>query len=209
MGSIGIEASDNSWRLGEKIKVARQLPQSVLDEGFAIWDSLHPERSISHILLLDAGYALNDLDSSIHMPKTIRMFSVEAETATYREVLDTLFMEYGVVLHAQPNGILTLLPWRPTAAPVVIDRKSLSTVSPFHFERRVDRKNGAKVTWALPEVIPDVLVYRDSLPVDSAGNFEGEAIAPGDYYPTDSDIEDIYQTYVENWLDKPTHRETD
>jgi hypothetical protein len=203
LGFIDIEASDNSWRLDEKIKVERQLPQSVLEEGFALWDSLHPERSISHILLLDDGYTLDELDSGIHMPKTIRMVSVEVETATYREVLDTLFMEYGVVLHAQPNGVLTLLPWRPSADPVVIDRKSLSTVRPFHFERRFDRKNGARVTWALPEVIPDVLVYRDSLPVDSEGNFEGHAVASGDFYPADSDIEDIYQTYVENWLDKP------
>jgi hypothetical protein len=48
-----------------------------------------------------------------------------------------------------------------------------------------------------------VLVYRESLPVDENGIFTGEAIASGDYFPKDSDIEDIYQSYVDNWLDRP------
>lgn len=203
IGDIAIEAADNSWRLDEKIKTSRQMPASVSDAGFYIWNPEDQQHSICHILLTEAGYATTEIDHSISALAQIAMVSVEAEASTYREVLDTLLMEHELVLHAKPDGILTLLSWRPTTITSIIDKNSLSTAKPFRFENRFDKRDGAKVTWAQPEIIPNVLVYRENLPVDENGVFTGEAIAAGDYYPKDSDIEDIYQSYVENWLDRP------
>lgn len=203
IGDIAIEAADNSWRLDDKIKTTRQMPANVTDAGFYIWNPADQQHSICHILLTEAGYTEAEIDGSLSDLRQIEMVSVEAEASTYREVLDTLLMEHELVLHAKPDGTLTLLSWRPAAITATIDKNSLSTVKPFRFENRFDKRDGAKITWAQPEIIPDVLVYRENLPVDENGVFTGEAIAAGDYFPKDSDIEDIYQSYVENWLDRP------
>lgn len=203
IGDIAIEAADNSWRLDAKIKTSRQMPESVTDAGFYIWNPADQQHSICHILLIEAGYTAAEIDNTISNLTQIAMVSVEKETSTYREVLDTLLMEHELVLHAKPDGILTLLPWRPTTITVTIDKNSLSTAKPFRFENRFDKHDGAKIIWAQPEIISNVLVYRENLPVNENGEFTGEPIAAGDYFPKDSDIEDIYQSYVENWLDRP------
>jgi len=203
LGDIQIEAGDNSWRLDDKIKTTRQMPESITDAGFYIWNPADKQHSICHIMLTEAGYADAEIDNSISDLRQIAMVSVEAGSSTYRELLDTLLMEHERVLHAMPDGTLTLLSWRPMAITATIDKNSLSTVKPFRFENRFDKRDGAKVMWAQPEIIQDVLVYRESLPVDENGIFTGEAIASGDYFPKDSDIEDIYQSYVDNWLDRP------
>jgi len=203
LGDIQIEASDNSWRLDEKVKTTRQMPESITDAGFYIWNQADKQHSICHIMLTEAGYADAEIDTSISDLRQIAMVSIEAGSSTYRELLDTLLMEHELVLHAMPDGTLTLLSWRPSTVAANIDRHSLSTVKPFRFDNRFDKRDGAKVIWAQPEIIQDVLVYRESLPVDENGIFTGEAIASGDYFPKDSDIEDIYQSYVDNWLDRP------
>jgi len=203
VGDISIEAVDNSWRLDEKISISRQLPALVADSGFKLWDAVDPDHSIAHVMLVDAGYTAAEIGSSISVAYTIKSFTAIKEECTYRELLDVLFMEYGYVIHADETGVLNLIPWRPTATAIELGPNELSTVIPFQFENRADYRDCAKVTWSELEILHDVLVYRENLPVDSDGTFTGEAIAAGDYFPKDSDIEDIFQGYVKNWLDKP------
>lgn len=203
VGDIALEAVDNSWRLDEKVTISRQLPALVTDPGFKLWDAVDPEHSIAHVMLTDAGYTAAEIGSSISVAYTIQSFTAVKEESTYRELLDVLLMEYGYVIHPDASGVLNLVLWRPTAPAIELGPDALSTVIPFRFENRADYRDCAKVTWSELEILQNALVYRDNLPVDSDGTFTGEAIAAGDYYPKDSDIEDIYQTYVEKWLDKP------
>lgn len=203
VGDIALEAVDNSWRLDEKVTISRQLPALVTDPGFKLWDAVDPEHSIAHVMLTDAGYTAAEIGSSISVAYTIQSFRAIKEESTYRDLLDVLFMEYGYVIHPDASGVLNLVLWRPTAPAIELGPDALSTVIPFRFENRADYRDCAKVTWAELEVLHNVLVYRENLPVDSDGTFTGEAIAAGDYFPKDSDIEDVYQGYVQNWLDKP------
>lgn len=203
ISDISLEAVDNSWRLDEKISTTRQLPALVADPGYKLWDSVDPTHSIAHVILTDAGYKAAEISSSISVAVLIQSFKAIKEEATYRELLDVLFMEYGYVIHPNASGVLNLILWKPTAPAIEIGPDDLSTVIPFSFENRADYRDSAKVTWSELEILNHVLVYRDDLPVDSDGVFTGTAIAAGGYYPPDSDIEDIYQTYMQNWLDKP------
>ena len=41
------------------------------------------------------------------------------------------------------------------------------------------------------------------LPIDEENGFSGQPIGVGDYYPPDSDIQDIFQEYKSDWLDTP------
>jgi hypothetical protein len=203
ISEISLEAVDNSWRLDEKVSITRQLPALVASPGYKLWDPADQTHSIAHVMLTDAGYSTAEISAAISNTTVIQSFSAIKDESTYRELLDVLFMEYGYVIHPDASGVLTLLPWKPTAAAIELGPEDLSTVVPFKFENRADYRDSAKVTWAELEILDGVLVYRADLPVDSEGNFTGEAIAAADFYPKDSDIEDIYQTYVQKWLDKP------
>jgi len=203
VGEISLEAVDNSWRLDEKVSTTRQLPALVASSGYKLWDPTDPTHSIAHVMLADAGYSTAEISAAISNTIVIKSFSAIKDESTYRELLDVLFTEYGYVIHPDESGVLTLLPWKPTTTAIELGPDDLSTVVPFKFENRADYRDSAKVTWAELEILYGVLVYRADLPVDSDGNFTGEAIASADFYPKDSDIEDIYQTYVQKWLDKP------
>ncbi|MEL7556610.1 MAG: hypothetical protein AAGU26_10545 [bacterium] len=203
VGDISLDAVDNSWRLDEKVSTTRQLPALVTDPGFKLWDAVDPEHSIAHVMLADAGYTAAEIGSSISVAYTIQSFNAIKDESTYRDLLDVLFMEFGYVIHPDASGVLNLVLWRPTAPAIELGPNDLSTVIPFKFENRADYRDCAKVTWSELEILHNVLVYRENLPVDSDGTFTGEAIAAGDYFPKDSDIEDVFQGYVQNWLDKP------
>lgn len=204
VGNINLEATDNSWRLDEPIAESFSLPESIGGSGWYLYNSASPGASIFHFLAIMAGYLPDDIKEA-SFPDVIPYAAATAEETTYREYLDDLLFEYGYVVHTTPSGLLYIAAWMHDgeAYDEELGPSDLSTVTPVAWSKTAEYRDGAKIVWSKPSIIENALIYRDSLPVSGDGVFEGEAIAAGDYYPKDSDINEIFQDFVESWLDTP------
>lgn len=204
VGNISLEAADNSWRFDEPIADSFSFPEVIGGSGWYLYNSDAPEASIFHFLAIMAGYLPGDITEA-SFPEVIPYAAATAEETTYREYLDDLLFEYGYVVHASPSGLLYIASWAHEGETYdeELGPPDLSTVTPVAWSKTAEYRDGAQVVWSEPSVIEDALVFRDSLSVSTDGVFEGEAIAAGDYYPSDSDIEETYQDFVETWLDIP------
>ncbi|MFW5777523.1 MAG: hypothetical protein ACOCZB_09590, partial [Spirochaetota bacterium] len=214
VGPRSVEALDMSYLLDEPIAQSVQYPELVTDPGYAILDSSNPSGSIVHLLLDMAGYdPSTDIDPSCpQITATVQSVAAEKGSETYREILDDLLSEYGYTLFFTESGLFSVYQWdRDTVTPSA----TISFVGVSHglrISKRETEHDGVETTWAELDVMEDALVYRHNLPISTepgGWEFSGEPIAAGDYYPADSDIEDIFQRFREKWLDTPyLRRET-
>jgi hypothetical protein len=204
MHNIDLQAVDNSWRLDEPIASSFTAPEEIGLPGFYLYNSSDTLHSLVHVFLLAAGYDAREIATGV-FPDIIPHLSVTAGDETYRQLLDDLLFEHGYVLHPDERGIFSIKRWRHEGedSDEELGGEDLSVVVPLAWNKSAEYRDGAKVVWSEPEIVEGALVYRDSLPLSSDGVFEGKSIAAGDYYPSDSDIEDVYQDFVESWLDTP------
>lgn len=203
--SIGFEAVDSTWRLDFPISNSFSIPSTIGSSPFKVCDPADIPHSIFHQVCYMAGYTELEVTPTIASLAAPTHCAAIANDETFRDFLDTLLFEHKLVLDDDGAGHLVTRRWARIADGYddTIDSGELSTVVPFTWSRRYVREDGARVEWSQLQEMPGALLYRDSLPVSPDGIFTGKAIAAGDYYPPDSDIEDMYQSYVENWLDKP------
>ncbi len=202
---LQLEAVDATWRLDSIIASSFEYPVGIGSAPFKVCDPAEPEHSIFHQVCLLAGYAPLEIAPLLANTDTVLHCAAKAGQQSYREFLDALLFEYGLVLDDDGLGRLGVRKWTRTASGYdeTIDAADLSTVEPFHWSRRYIQEDGIIVEWAETQVMLDALLYRDSLPVTTDGVFTGKPIAAGDYYPPDSDIEQTFQEYVDRWLDRP------
>jgi hypothetical protein len=201
---IPLELRDNTWRLDTKIPEDLQYPSSIDDPGISIG-------SLFESLLVRAGYEQAEIDPDVitSVTKKVRMVSIRANRQTYRNVLDEVLREYGYVLTTRPDGMLTLFKWDPDIlTPKGTVSENISTVSPFTVTKQDTDHDGILLSWPKAGVLDSVCLYQDSLPIGSDGIPSGKLIEPGGYYPGDSDITEVYQTYRSTWLDRPYQEKT-
>lgn len=208
VGPVSLQAVDMSYLLDKPIAQSFHFPPSIGDSGYKIFDPSDQAKSIVHLVASLAGYTAQDFVTSGTVLDVVPYCAATAGDETYREFLDTLLFEYRQVLHSDALGRLYLARW--TREDSLTDLEigtgtphALSTIEPLLWSKKANYKDGAKVEWSETQVVESALVYRDSLPVTADGVFEGQAIAAGDYYPSDSDIEETYQDFVTQWLDTP------
>lgn len=203
--SISFEAIDSTWRLDVPIAASFSLPAFIGGVPFKVCDPADPSNSIFHQVCYLAGYVALEVVPVIASLETVQHCAAMANEETYREFLDGLLFEHKLVLDDDGAGNILVRRWARAVDGYddTVSSGELSTVVPFTWSRRYVREDGARVEWAQLQEMPSALLYRDSLPVSSDGIFTGKAIAAGDYYPPDSDIEEMHQAYVESWLDKP------
>ena len=203
--SISFEAIDSTWRLDEKIAYSFSIPAIIGGIPFKVCDPADTANSIFHQVCYMAGYDIDKVVPEIAETALISHCAAKAGDETYREFLDTLLFEHRLVLDDDEAGNILVRRWARDSDTYTdtVESGELSTVVPFTWSRRYIREDGAQIEWAHLQEMSNALLYRDSLPVSADGIFTGKAIAAGDYYPPDSDIEEAYQSYVENWLDKP------
>lgn len=200
-----LEAVDATWRLDDPVAEAFQFPAAIDAAPLKVCDYSDVAHSIFHQVCLLAGYTLGEIVAGAENHATVLHCAARAGEETYREFLDGLLSEHSLVLDDDGLGRLTTRRWT-RADPgydMILDGDDLSVVEPVVWARRYIPEDGVRLEWSEAKVIDDALLFRDSLPVSAQGEFTGQPIAPGDYYPADSDIEDVYQDYVERWLDRP------
>ena len=206
---LRIQAFDNSWLLDESITDSFEFPATIGASAFKIFDSTDQDNSIIHQILELAGYTLStDIASSCpQITETVQHICGESGKGTYRAILDKLLSEFGFVLTFLKNGQFSIIQLcRDSITPEYTLNEDLGMITGLKISKGFWEHDGIKLKWVDLETVDNMLVYRFSLPlslVDGVYQFTGKAVAAGDYYPADSDIEDIYQTFRSEWLDQP------
>ena len=194
--NISLEIRDMSWKLDVKVKTELLFPADISDPGLTVY-------TLFQNIILSAGYTLNDIDPNcINAPEVVKVFHVEAGKATYRQVLNSLLRSYGYVFTTTETGALTLYKWqKEEIVPVGLVDDTFSIVDPFVLQKQDEDYDGVKLSWTQTDILEDVCLFKSNLPVGPDGIPSGYSIAPGEYYPKDGDVVDIWQKYKTDWLD--------
>lgn len=213
--SLSIELLDNSYLLDETLAESFQYPATIGSAPYKILDSTDPDHSIIHQLLEMAGYPVPGIlsGSCPDITETVLHIAGTKGEETYRELIDGLLFEHGYVFAFTEAGTFTVHHWdADTVTPTVTIQEtdpngdSFGTAEGLSRRKRDIDHDGAEVEWSQPATMEDALLYRENLPLSTTGGkveFTGQAIAAGDYFPADGDIEDTFQSFVTQWLDIP------
>lgn len=206
VGDITLEAVDPSVSLDVPIEDDLSYPAVVGDAPLSVCNPANPSMSLLHSLLDLAGWGDRISADVPAITETVQHVAAAAEEFTYRELLDSLLYEHLHVLYCTPEGVITIIPWSHsmTAGAGVLNEDSLQVNPPLTMSRKYRTKDGVKVVYAKAAVIQDAKLWSGSLPIGGEEDpIPGEPIAAGDYWPEDSDIQEIWQDYTKEWLDVP------
>lgn len=213
---IALEILDNSYLLDETIPEDIYLPADMDDPAWPILSTSSPLTSIVGYILDSAGYNTATIfDAGCpNIATTVEQISEQKGDRTYREFLDQLLFEYGYVLDFTGTGQFTVYQWNKasvsasvTLSDTATDRdNAFGTASGLQRTKIDSEYDGVKLEYSETDIIENVLLYRENLPISTtpgSSGFTGQAIAASDYFPSDGDIDDIYQEYRADWLDRP------
>ena len=205
------EVVDTSIDLDVVIPIDLAYPDTVDGAAFKLFDPDDLDNSILNQILSAAGWA-GKIDSAVPaILQEVLNVTVAAEEMTWRELLDTLLYEYLHILDVTPEGFVTWKPWATSAIEPIdtITDDDLFSNPPLRPGRQYFTKDGVQVIYPKTAILEDVRLWEGSLPVgDNEGSgdyagYPGEPIAASDYWPEDSDIQEIWQEYSKEWLDIP------
>lgn len=208
---IAVEAEDAGYLLDRPVIAQINLPATVGSPTvYRVFDKANPATSIVHQILQQAGYSLSsDIDtSSPDIMTIVEHFAVEEDESSYRDILDELLYEYRHAFTFNEEGQFKVIPWAfdNLTTGNEFNRTNILSSPGMTVTKRDIVNDGARVKYAILESIDDVRLYYSTSPPNTTPGedaFKGWPIGAGDYYPPDSDIEDIYQQYKEDWLDVP------
>ncbi|MGP1418264.1 MAG: hypothetical protein ACTTJZ_00435, partial [Sphaerochaetaceae bacterium] len=135
----------------------------------------------------------------------VKQFSLTAGASSVMSEVDTLLAEHGWCLDALPDGTFT---WKETARDSLAGIPSIGPddilADGFRVDKRYEVHDGVCVLWPKTKVYEDTIVYRGNLPIgDSSDPTPGEAMAAGDYWPEDSDMNEVWMDFDDSFLDLP------
>lgn len=209
MDDLLFEAVDTSIDLDVLIPVDLAYPDTVSGDAYKLYDPADLPNSLLYHLLVLAGWSERIDAEAPSLEQEVLNVTVMAEEMTWRELLDTLLYEHLHILDTTPDGRIT---WRPWAMSQVVSTGSvvdddLMSNPPLRPERRYIPEDGVCVIYAKTSILENVRLWEGSLPIgDSDGEYPGypgEPIAAGDYWPEDSDVQDVWMDYSKEWLDIP------
>ena len=196
--AISLEGRDNSWRLDKPITADIRIPSSIGEPGSSVVSCFTQ-------IVIAAGYTQDAIDPGcIAAPEVVRSIYEQAGDITYRALLNSLLRDYGYVLRTTAEGKLTLYKWHDTSAILQgTVSGNISVTEPFSLRKSDMEHDGIKLIWGKPAVLEDVCLYKAQLPVGSDGIPSGVIIPAGGYYPADGDVVASWQSYKQDWLDRP------
>lgn len=214
-GDVCLEILDNSYLLDNEISEDIYLPGDMDDPAWPILDTGIPSNSIVGYFLAHAGYNISVLiaDDCPDILVNVEQISEKKGDRTYREFLDQLLFEYGFVFDFSGTGHFVVYEWnKDSIVPeaIISDetkvRETSFSISGFSRKKIDADHDGVTLEYTKSAIIENVLLYRENLPVSTtagSAGFTGRPIGPEDYFPSDGDIEDTFQDYRSDWLDRP------
>lgn len=193
---LQLEIRDATWKLDEVIQEDLQFPQYIQSSGVTL-------RTVYEALLQHAGIDASRITADgLGSDITIRMVHIRKGEASYREILDTLLSDYGLVFSTDAAGRFFLYQWDTseyTVSRTITD--AFSVEKDFSFEKNDSDYDGVKVIWSYLHVLDDVRLYGANLPLSADGSRSGEVLEPGAYYPKEGNEIAVYQQYQTDWRD--------
>lgn len=197
-----IEIGDFTYLLDKKFDGYLQIPQLVDGISQPIFVRSNPN-SILYQIFDRANLSHLISAAAPDIPTVVQQISLSGDQE-YREIIDELLYEHNHVLICLPDGTFSWFKYgENTFTPTITIDREKSTAEPFVIRKVFTKQDGYELTWSLPEMIPQVRLWDANLPISPEGIFTGVDIAPGDYWPKDGEIRDIFQDYIERWLDIP------
>jgi hypothetical protein len=198
---------DNSFLLDEKIKESITWPAAIGGTQYKICDHADQANSILHKIATLAGY-ISGVDAGVlTAADTVLQITAKQGEETYRSLLDGILSEHGLVLRTTAAGKLTLSEIKVSSVLGALDLTgAFGHGQGVSANRTGIDEDGIEIVWSQTATLQNALLYQASLPFNVSppnAGFTGEPIASNDYYPPDSDVEEIYQDYDTQWLDVP------
>lgn len=212
VGPMQFEAVDNSYLLDLPLQESFEYPATVGDPPFAILTKSSTATSIVHQILSSQGYTAIVDANCPDITTAVQHVAGTKDEETAREFLDDLLSDYGYTFFFTNAGNFSVYQWdRDTVTASQTISEDFCT-SGFTIRKTDQIHDGIRLEWTELDTMAGALLYRENLPISASGggySFTGKSIANGDYFPPDSDIEDIYQDFKTRWLDRPyLNRET-
>lgn len=203
--SVSVSAEDMSYLLDSPMNNVFEYPDHIDKDGFYIFNPSDKSHSIIHQRLYDAGYEdyqINNWMSPI-LDQITYTSGEQDSKRTYRNYIDTLLFEYGYVQYFDNLGAWSYkkLSWDSIVPDHTRTEEWLSDQG-FKVMGSDNEIDGVKVEWATLDILRNTRVYSANLPI-SDGVFTGKEIDGGAYYPEDSDVDDVWQEFKDDWADKP------
>ncbi len=202
---VKLDIEDMSYLLDNAMSELFEYPSHIDNDGFYIFNPDDKEHSIVHQRLYAAGYADDQIDNSLSgIFNQIAHTSGKTDaTRTYRDYIDTLLKEYGYVQYFNESGLWAYkkLEFDSLSVDYVRTDEWLSDngLSVNGNDNEID---GYKLKWSVLDLLRDVRLYTANTST-ADGEFTGMKIGVDDYYPKDSDIEDVWQEFKTTWTDIP------
>nr|WP_319775950.1 hypothetical protein [uncultured Sphaerochaeta sp.] len=217
---ISLEIEDNSYLLDNSIEQSFEYPSDAIVDSSGniladpIFAKADPANSILVKLVMMAGYSPSDIDftgsNDVKVGDSlarIRLVYDAEEKRTYRDLLDTLLMEYRYVLTNNADGkfcikrtFVTEEQEAPEIPEYLINDKITSAGGDY-------QKDGAAVKWSTLEHSKDMTVYQGSMTPTFDENGlkvdDGEEVNAEGYWPETGDIEEVWFEFDTKFLDRP------
>jgi|GEM_PF-2911582 len=207
-GPLTIECEDRTYLLEKDMEDSFEYPSVIGETPYYVFNSSDTGNSIVHRLALAAGLTLGEIDNegSDQILLQIQHIAYDNQSPkTFRQFLDDLLFECGAVFTWTREGklqIRSLIVQPGTVADhdlggLYLNADGVKTNTGDH------QNDGVKLTWSNLSAMRAV-VYSANISLNRGddGEIIGEEIEPQSYYPDTGDIEDVWQEFSAQWLDR-------
>nr|WP_319473031.1 hypothetical protein [uncultured Sphaerochaeta sp.] len=205
---INLDAVDFTVALDDPLPQSVAFPANVGDIPFWIYKRGEEQFSILYWLLYLAGLSDSISDDAPDIALTVLHFSATEGEPTIRDLIDGLLHDYGYVIHRIHGDRIT---WSCSAPdeiedvlPIGEDDILAGSGHRFSIQKQFNVNDGVKIAWPRTRVMDDALLWKGGFPVGGSEDpFPGEDVAGGDYWPEDSDIQETWFDFGDEYLDTP------
>jgi len=174
------------------MQLRKTIDQSLAYTSFKVCNTANKAASLLHQLFYEAGILDGDLNLTT-INYTVTQYCVDPEDEeTYWDEIERLCFEFGYVFNFKA-GLFVLVDLFP-AAVVGVAYDDDDIFHGFQYGKKDRRYEGVRVIWHPNETVTDQLIFSDT-----TGKTEEFTcvipIANGEFYPDDSDAEDVYAQY--------------
>ena len=189
--NLVLSGIDRSYLLDRKIRINRywenQSRNTIINDLFSV-------------LSTESGVSLSVASSDIPDSDVVGNFCVsETEEETYRDVIDTLIFEaIGYVLVFDPSNDTFKIKQIPTSASGLSPREvSYLIENGLVTKNAVYEKDGILLSYPTIVERANTNVYAENinLTLDENNRVIGDTVIPGEYFPHDADVKEIYQIF--------------
>ncbi|HKM06970.1 MAG TPA: hypothetical protein VJ869_08270, partial [Sphaerochaeta sp.] len=214
---LSIEVENLITALDDDIQGSFQYPdipvfdeQGKMNEGYCVYNPNDSANSIIPLLIMRCGLNITDLDM-VHSVEILEkvpriVYDADANTRTYRDLIDTLLYEHCAVLRQSDNGKLVISSFT-YEKPEALREIAYTTENGLTMKGGDWQKDGWKIEWSTVDAVRQATVYQASITpkYDDKGEVldSGEEIEALGYFPETGDLEPEYYEFDAKFLDRP------